>query len=407
MPQIPENPHDMALWLLTQLENVQHVGGGGWQGFLPSTLDFRDVVSHLDKIGGGLAGLSDEDARSIEFYPETVKVYQSFSDFLSHPSNLKAVPDRFTIREFGYTHGDKSNFEVPDQVAKYQVAAKLCELLPRVADHSANNGMSQHFIKSHDAKVEVKLEYQPADLVPLPSLELFASEFVNSSHHKDQKLNIVRSALLDLFKGKKVVTVGDMLPRFEEFMANVHSSYVMFTADFSYEKIRMEVEKQNLEDTLRLNKTVSDIQNQLLALPAALVLAGAGIQKDETFKNVAIWIGVCIFAWLMRALVSNQEHSVKAIENEICLRQQKLADQPDAVSNRFADAFSALGTRVADQKEVLRGIRWAVAMIWIVVTVMIVMAFFPSLPEYFWTHFKTLFLRPVTRDVAFICTPSP
>lgn len=393
MSQLPDNPHDMALWLLTQLEDAQHVGGGGWQGVLPSTWDFQSVVNRLGEVEGGLEGLSDEAARTIEFYPESAQVYQTFSGFLSRPANLRAAPSRFTIRDLGYTHGSRSNADIPEQVANYLSAAKLCELLPLVADHSANNGTSQHFIKSHDAKVEMRLEYQLADLVPLPSLEQFASEFVNNPHHKDQKLNIVRSALLDIFKGKRVVTVGDFLPRFEEFMANVHSSYVMYTADFSYEKIRMEVEKQNLEDALRLNKTVSDIQNQLLALPAALVLAGAGIQKNETLKNIAIWIGVCIFAWLMRALVNNQGHSIDAIEKEIGLRKQKLAEQPEGVSNRFADAFNTLEARVKDQMKVLRGIRFAVVLIWVVVTAMIFSVFFPGFGEGFWTYSGTLLIH--------------
>ncbi len=393
MPQLPNNSHDLALWLLTQLENVQLVGDGVWQGILPSSWDFGSTVKRLEEVQGGLAGVSDERSRSIEFYPGSAKVYQTLADFFSHPGNLRVVPSIFTIRDLGYTHGKGDKTNVPEQVANYLAAASLCELLPRVADHSSNNGVSQHFIKSHDAKVEMRLEYQPTNLVPLPSLGLFAADFVDNPLHKDQKLNIVRSALLDVFKGKRLVTVGDFLPRFEEFMDNVRSSYVMYTADFSYEKIRMEVEKQNLEDTLRLNKTVSDIQNQLLALPAALLLAGAGIQKSETLKNLAIWIGVCIFAWLMRTLVKNQAHSIDAIQKEVGLRKQKLADQPDGVSNRFADAFNTLEARVTDQMKVLRGIRWAVVMIWFVVTAMIFSVFFPDLAVSWWTFLSELPVR--------------
>ena len=405
MHQLPDNPHDMALWLLMQLEHVEHVGGGQWQGVLPSTWDFQSVVSRLDEVEGGLAGLSDEAARSIEFYPESARVYQTFANFLSRPANLKAVPGRFTIRDLGYTHGNRSDADIPEQVVNYLSAVKLCELLPLVADHSANNGMSQHFIKSHDAKVEMRLEYQLTDLVPLPSLEQFAAEFVNNPHHKDQKLNIVRSALLDIFKSKRVVTVGDFLPHFEEFMANVHSSYVMYTADFSYEKIRREVEKQNLEDTLRLNKTVSDIQNQLLALPAALVLAGAGIQKNETLKNIAIWIGVCIFAWLMRALVNNQEHSIDAIDKEVGLRKQNLEEQPEGVSNRFADAFKTLEARVKDQMKVLCGIRFAVVLIWIVVTAMIFSVFFPGFADGLWKYSGAIFMHLINSRESLIGAP--
>lgn len=390
MHPLPDNPHDLALWLFAQLECIEHVGEGAWQGILPAGLDFQSVVQQLDRISSGLSGVTDETSRTIEFYPSSAKVYQTLDELFSHPANLRAVPGRFTIRDLGYTNG--GTVDAPEKVANYLAAAKLCALLPVVSDHSANNGTSQYFIKSHDVKIEVKLEYRPQDLVPLPSLELFASEYVTSTHHQDQKRDIVRSALLDIFKGKRSVTLGDFLPRFEEFMDNVRSSYVMFTADFSYEKIRLEVDKQNLEDTLRLNKTVSDIQNQLLALPAALVLAGAGIQKNEFLKNLAIWIGVLIFGWMMRTLVKNQGHSIAAIKTEVAMRKQRLKDQPKDVADRFTSSFEVLDGRVTDQEKVLRAINCAVILILVVVTAMTFSAIFPEATQTVFSCSKALVL---------------
>lgn len=367
MHQLPNNPHDFALWLFEQLHDVEHVGST-FEGRLQDDWDFIDVTRQLDGVGGGLAGVSNETTRSIEFHPASAGVYQSLDDLFSHPANLRSVPARFTVRDISYTHGKA--MVVPDQIANYQAAAQLCQLLPKVADHPANNGTSQHFIKSHDSKLEIKLEYRTCDLAPLPSLPLFQSEYVESVHHQDQKRNIIRTTLIDQFKGKRSITLSDLLPFFEAFMENVRSSYAMYTVDFSFEKIRTEVEKQNLEDTLRLNKTVSDIQNQLLALPAALVIAGAGIQKGEPLKNLAIWIGVCIFAWMMRTLLKNQGHSISAIQQEIDLRQQNLSGKPDGVSERFSDAFLVLKDRANTQEKVMKCMSWAVMVMWSVITVM-------------------------------------
>jgi hypothetical protein len=379
MRHLPSNPHDWALWLHEHLDGVQVAGGGRWQGTLPVKWSFQEIDQKLDELPGSLVGRSDPNTRTIEFNPSSAKVYQCVDEFFSHPSNLRKVPGQFTIRDLAYTH-DKV-IDIPDQVANYLAAVRLCLLLTQVADHVENNGISLYFLKSHDAKLEVKLEYQSKYLVPLPSIELFASEFVGNTHHQDQKRNIVRSALLDVFKGKRCVSISELLPCFEAFMDNVRSSYAMYTADFSYEKIRTEVDKQNLEDTLRLNKTVADIQNQLLALPAALLLAGAGIAKEQTLKNLAVWIGVCIFVWMMRTLVHNQDHSIRAIKDEIELRKQKLAEQPEDISKRFTGVFDALQRRVADQENVLQSIGRAIVLIWLVVTAMVLSVFFPKCTE--------------------------
>jgi hypothetical protein len=376
MHQLPNNQHDWALWLHENLDYIQAVGGGRWQGTLATKWDFQEIIQVLNDLPGNLIGVSDSNTRSIEFNPSFANVYQCIDEFFSHPVNHRRVPAVFTIRDLAYTHGKV--VDRPVQIDHYLAAVQLCQLLTQVADHVENNGVTLYFLKSHDAKLELKLEYQSKSLAPLPSIELFAAEFVGNTHHQDQKRNIVRSALLDLFKGKRCVSISELLPCFEAFMDNVRSSYAIYTTDFSYEKIRTEVDKQNLEDTLRLNKTVSDIQNQLLALPAALLLAGAGITKDQSLKNFAVWIGICIFAWMMRALVLNQGHSINAIKNEIELRKKKLEDQPADISKRFTGIFNELTKRVKDQVKVLRSIRRAIGLIWFIVTVMVLSVFFPN-----------------------------
>src|SRR3546814_1746328 len=66
-----------------------------------------------------------------------------------------------------------------------------------------------------------------------------------------------------------------------DLASDAKRSLSMYMAEFSVKKVTAEVERQNLEDTLSLNKTLSDIQNQLLALPAAILLAGATIKRSE------------------------------------------------------------------------------------------------------------------------------
>ncbi len=353
MPLFPNNPHDWALWLFENLEDVQHAGAAAWEGVLPKTWDFQKVVQQLEALPGSLAGLPDESTRKIEFHPASAKVYQSLEEFFSHPANLRGVPDHFTVRDLAYTHGALA--DKPEQIVNYLATVRLCRLLSSMADHLGNNGVSLHFIKSHDAKIEVKLEYRLQDLATLPSLDSFASNFVESTHHQDQKRNIVRSALLEVFKGSRVIALTDLIPRFEVLADSVRSSYAMYVAEFSFEKVRAEIEKDNLDSTLKLNKTLSDIQNQLLAVPVTLVLVGGQMLPESgyTIKNFVIWIGSLVFGWLMGLLITNQCHAVDAIREEIRLRKTKVDSQPNGIGEKFKKGFADLEKRGRSQVRTL------------------------------------------------------
>lgn len=350
-----DNSHDWALWLFAHLEEVQEQGQGLWSGRVPLGLNFQEIADAI-AAQPQLAGMADEGTRSLEFYPAVGKVYQSLAELFSHPTNLRAVPTRFTIRDIDYTHdAGTDNLQAPPVVANYYAAATVCHLLALVADMPSHNGGAQHFIKSPEARIEIKLEYRIDDLVAIPSLPLFATDFATSTHHQDQKRSIIRSVLLDAFKGKRYITVGDLLPRFESLVENVRSNYSMYAAEFSFEKIKAEVEKDNLDSTLRLNKIFSDMQNQLLAMPVALVLVGGQMTPEAglSIKNVVIWLGAVVFSILMMLLIRNQRHAINAISEEIRLRKVKVDAQPDGVAGKFKAGFDDLEARSRTQTRTL------------------------------------------------------
>jgi len=376
-PQI-DNSHDWTIWLLDNLESQQQLEDGLWEGVLPVVVDFAEVLAALSAYRS-VMGMADAASRKLEFYPGAAKVYSSMQEMFAHPTNLRVVPPRFTLRDIGYTYNSLAQApgaetSIPPLVTNYFAAAHLCHLLPLLADMAANNGQSQHFIKSPESRIEIKLEYQVSDLVPLVSLPLFESEFATTHHHKDQKRSIVRAVLLDAFKGRKSITIGDLLPRFESIIEDVRSNYAMYAAEFSFEKIKAEVEKDNLDSTLKLNKTLSEIQNQLLAMPVALVLVGGQMTPDTglSIKNCVIWLGAIVFGILMSLLIRNQLHAVDAISEEVRLRKIKVDTQPEGMAGKFKPGFDDLQRRAGTQIKTLRGLQIGVAGSVLLATVLLV-----------------------------------
>lgn len=372
MSQLPTSPHDWALWLFETLEQLKHVGTH-WEGFLPGSFDFDETVEHLPQ---SLKGWCDQSTRLIEFHPEAAEVFETMDGLLLGRWK-RAIPERFTVRDLGYTHGTNGN--PPPIITDYLNAVRLWGLLDGVADHGRGLGQALFFLKTYESKIELRCEYGASDLCALPNLDEFAKNYFDSDHHKDQKRNIVRDALLECFKGLLVVRMAEVLAKFSDFAERVRRAYTLYTADFSFEKLRSEVDKQNLEDTLRLNKTLSDIQNQLLALPAALLLVGASVKDGNAPVNLSILMGVSVFVWIMRSLIRNQRSSVEAIKGEVTLRTSKIKEQPPDISTKLLVRFEQLHTRIENQTGILNGIMKAVWAVWLVTVAVLLNAQWPSL----------------------------
>ncbi|WP_311945184.1 hypothetical protein [Halomonas piscis] len=132
-------------------------------------------------------------------------------------------------------------------------------------------------------------------------------------------------------------------------------------SEFSFENIKSQVERDKLEFTTRLNKVFSDIQNQLLAVPAALLLVGSQMEKADpigwSLKNVVIWLGAVVFAVLMELLIRNQRNTLQAVKNEMDLQKIIFKDHHRAIYHKFQDVYVELGQRFRHQRNLLWFIR--------------------------------------------------
>ncbi|WP_396616281.1 hypothetical protein ACHZ97_00625 [Lysobacter soli] len=371
MSPYPDSSHDWAVWLNANLLDIEVLAPGALRGRLAAGFDLDEVLDKIEACCPSLIGVVDRAKRLIEVHPAIGDVYDSLDALLQVPANQRRVPAQFTLQDVGYSFPAEP---LPADVAKYVTAVDLWQIMLTLADHVSDAPKLLHFIQSHDSKLALAPSFSIHDARGLEGVAEFDRDFVRTDLHKEQKRNIIRASLIDVFKGRSKITLGELMREFGPFLGAVKSSYAIYAADFSYEKVRDEVEEQNLDDMLRLNKTLSDIQNQLLALPAALLFAGASVGAGALVKNASIMLGVLIFAWFMFKLIGNQIHSVRAIEGEVSLRKQRLAAQPEAVSSKFDAAFAKIDKRVARQLSVLRRIRIVIVAVVLLVAVIVVVA---------------------------------
>jgi len=359
---LPADPHDFALWLFDNLEGLARVGESAlWEGRLPDRLNFVAIELHLENLPRSLAGPCRTDTRTIGFYPSNADVYEDIQQLLGVAANRSHIPARFTVRDSGFSHPAVTiTAAVPKPIAQYMDAVRLLSILDKLAD-VRNGGLL--FVASHEAQLTILPEFDRGDLCPLPSLPRFAVEFSNEESHVDQKRSIIRTTLIEQFRPRRSVTMADVLAKFEAIATDARHSLAMYMAEFSVAKVRGEVERQNLDDTISLNKTLADIQNQLLALPAAILLAGATIKGGETLRNYAVLFGVIVFTIFIWILASNQRHSIDAINSQIARRKSKVETMPAGSSASILPLFTTLEDRVTKQKYTLCFIKCVISVV--------------------------------------------
>lgn len=360
MRTLPTDPLDLAILLHGHLQQMQ-IHARTVTGILPSDFDFHEVESALNSVQ--LLVSSSEAERKIE-YALPNNFFLSLDELVSTRERRAKAPARFYLADSDYLYKDEDGKNVAIlQVEHYLAATQFYELLGSSADYKAGMGSARTLVFLQNEKLEVTPDYAASDLKDLSKISNFKDEFVLSETHKDQKRIITRTVLIEMFKERSRVQFSEVLSRFSEFFDKIVGSYQLYVSEFSFQKVKAEIEKEKLEATTKLNKVFADIQNQLLAVPAALILVGGQMENTSKWssKNIVIWLGCLVFAALMNLLVRNQRHTLNAVQQEIDQQWLQIKGKYHSVADRFESSYKQLNDRYRHQIWLIRIVSLLVA----------------------------------------------
>lgn len=365
---IPNEPLNSAAQLYHELEGCV-VDGRRFFGKLPASQNFSEVRSRLDEYD--LCESANAKTRELE-----VRMPSKSSGFFA--VNMAGLiqawklecPKRFYVADlnFCYEREHSDPTQIPDQIQAYLDVLQLVALLKKLADHEhTHSDGEQHLVFLKDRKIELSLNYSADDLKPLTGLAAFHEQFIESEQHREPKKTIVRTALMEVMEKEEArqrVNLSALLRRFEEFTEKATQGYELYVSEFSFNKVRHEVEKEKLEFIFKLNKVFSDIQNQLLAVPLALVLVGSQMENTGSLslKNIFILAGIFAFAIFMDLLIRNQLNTLEAIKDEVDHQWEKIEKEHKAIANRFKTIYTKIRTRLTQQRWLVRIVDAVVAL---------------------------------------------
>lgn len=280
----------------------------------------------------------------------------SLEDLLATSQRRQSVPAKFYLADIDFLYdGDYEG--APQVIRSYVDAVTLTGLFsPPLADHIVPKGAAK-LIFFHGEKIELSLDYNRQEMSCLSGVTSFAQEYIRTETHVEQKRTIVKSILLEMKKevGGERFHIGLIMSRFEEFARRVSSSYQLYVSEFSFQKIKAEVEKSKFEALSKINKVFSDIQNQLLAVPVALVVACGQMEAASGFslKNFFILVGSLVFAIFMLFLILNQRNTLSTIFLEMTAEWDLIKGKHNAVKLKFDAPYKLLRSRYKYQAVLL------------------------------------------------------
>jgi len=277
----------------------------------------------------------------------------TWDEFLQHHNFRFAKPKSYFVLESNFYSVEASQNQFADRYSQVVDLIKLLEEIADVSQPSAGRLVLVFMVKE---KFELVIDYGVSDLRDLAELISLRNEFIVDDAHTEQRKSILKSALMEMLKNVPFEErFRHLLTVFDELKRRARDNYQLYVAGFSFEKVREEVQENKLEYTLKLNKVFAEIQNQLLAVPAALLLVGS--QMDEksgnSLKNWALWVGALIFTGFMDMLLRNQRHSLNAINEEISELKEKLTIEHAALATKLMPMYRELDKRYKQQKRAL------------------------------------------------------
>ena len=259
-------------------------------------------------------------------------------------------PENYYIWDASYARGDPNE---PKEISYYKKVIEFISLLRKASSYFDESSRELVFVQSGCFNLRVRYSLEDA-IKSNDSIEKLLSLFDNKLH-LDQKLSMLVTAVQNVaIREEDSKRFALLLHNLDEVSCEVEKSYRIFCADFSYEKIKNDIQDAHIEFTLKIHKTFSEIQNQLLAIPVATLVLATQMKRQsnsssQNWINSFLLLSSFIFTIFFGMLVYNQKHTLKVILQEISRRESTIAKDHSGIVDLLAETFDKLCKRVENQ----------------------------------------------------------
>ena len=323
--------------------------------------------SRSDEIG--LAILSEPEEVQVGvavhvrlFPPKLLPVFPCLAAFLGNGALLlKPVGEFYIIEENWFSEDPEPPPEGKNLESLRGILMQLCDAATFV-----DRDKTRLLFADSTGLVDLPINISPKNLKALTPES--ADDFVvfcSGSLHRQHRLEAIAKVVCRQTRGISASNrLHHVFRNLDSILADAKSQYAVFLSAFSYEKVRDEVEALKVEYTAKIHKILSDIQGQLLGIPAATVVVATQMKQADAMgsvfiTNAAILLGAFIFGIFLILLLKNQGHTLEVIETEVARQKRQLKAELPKVADGFEATFTMMERRISHQRVIL----WTVSVV--------------------------------------------
>lgn len=355
------------------------------KGFIPK--ENRSTVNHLlEKLENFISSSSslfpnfdDEDGEITfklpSFYNFSLK--EMLEDHPELRNNLISEPTYFEDIDYIYSPKDINEIDLieNEDIKNYIKSVNIFILLKTQSDHHTINGSNVETLyflgKKKFSIINNLSNLNPIDL---NTILAFKTAYIESQIHKEAIKHIIKDSLIHFYSTSHEVSLNQICKDFNKIYDVIKNNYETYMSEFTFSKVKRDVEKFRTENITRINKAFSDIQMQIVTIPASVVIVAANFKTGQDFSlgtNSVILFGALFFAIAVYCICENQKDTLINIYNEIKSHKNELEKNPLLIADsEILDNYTFLTNRYRKQRKNLSRIKIGV-LISIILTIII------------------------------------
>lgn len=140
-----------------------------------------------------------------------------------------------------------------------------------------------------------------------------------------------------------------------EFADRAANAYQYYIRNFSYNKLKTELDSAALDYATKVQSVINDAQTKLIAIPTAFVLAVANINFEKVIdnKNIGIISSLYVFSWLIDLFIKNQKSALKFIQSNVSQYKSSFSPQQNEI---ISSSFTIVDYEIKKQKNRLNAV---------------------------------------------------
>ena len=316
----------------------------------------------------------------VEFVTAELKTkgfYITFADFVV--DNRFELNDNFYIQELNYNSESSGNQE---KIEKYKILLELIQKLIIKSKFVKDEDVKTLFLFQENKFIELPIDngivYE--DFLQSENISL-VEEYVKSIDEYKEKRSIFLQELIDFLFPERSNRFQYLLSNFKEFFERCNTSFEFYLSNFSYNKVKMEIDNSVFEHSKNIRNIINDAQSKLIAIPAAFVLAATQIDFSNviSIKNIIIIASSFIFSYIISIFIQNQKNALNIVSENVenykkSFFQTKEDDMPQAkglpsISKLLKDSYKKIESELINQKAklgILQFIGWAISVMLVI-----------------------------------------